>query len=576
MCRFMSQKMSSLSVFSRLISVYSPRSPECMIRLSLKIRRVIAGSVLMLFVPIAIQAASVAEILRTPDDRTVSRGEFVRAAVTVLGFPLKDDRKPLPFKRPVPKGLQLHVRAAEKKGALQLFGSDLLLSRAITRGEALFVVMKLQGLKPASVPVHFPDVEKGSALEQAVQVATEKGWMDPVRTNFFGVTRALTGREARVLQRKVIGEGERNLDGVDANQQIPSIIIRFKTREQQPLPQEDVLRAVWQLLNDQFLYKEKIKDDEAAYRAAEALVQSLADPYTTFMRPLPAQEFQNRLDGEVSGIGAQVEFKDNILTIVSPIRGSPAEKAGLQPGDQILKVDGETLAGLDFLGAVSKVRGPKGSTAKLTIRRSGNELEISVVRDVVKVPEIEINLQGDIAVVKLIQFGERTRSDLRSLLMEVQTHHPRGIILDLRSNPGGLLDAADQVVSNFLPQGSPVASINYRDRSTVETTADPPTIDPDVKVIVLVNKGSASASEIVAGALQDSKRATIVGEQTFGKGTVQEIIEFKNGASMKLTIAEWKTPSGRKIDGVGVTPDIVVPTSDGRDEQMLRALELVR
>lgn len=531
--------------------------------------------ILSIILPVAVQAAPVQQILKTPDDASVTRGDFLRSAVTVLALPLKNDRKPLPFKRAIPKALELHVRAALSRNALVIFGDDLKLSRAITRGEALFVLMKLQGLKPSSVPVHFPDVTQGSEMEKAVQVGIEKHWMEPVRENFFGLTRALTGREARVLLRKVIGEDEESPTlGTDGS--IPSIVIRFKSKEKPPLPQQDLLQSIWQLLNDQFLYNDKIKDEEAAYRAAEALVQSINDPYTTFMRPLPAQEFQSRLDGEVSGIGAQVEYKDNVLTVVSPLRGSPAEKAGLQPNDQILSVDGVSLAGLDFITAVSKVRGPKGSTAVLRIRRQGGELDVPVTRDVIRVPEIEISYQGNIAVVKLLQFGERTRAELRSLMLDIQSRNPRGIVLDLRNNPGGLLDAADVVLSNFLPQGSPVASINYRDHSYVETTADPPTIDGSVRLVVLVNNGSASASEIVAGALQDAKRATIVGEKTFGKGTVQEVVEFKTGASMKLTIAEWKTPSGRKIDGVGVSPDIVVEQTDGRDEQMLKAVGILQ
>lgn len=540
------------------------------------VRCVVGTIILFLILPFDASAASATDLLRTPDDASVSRGEFIRAAVNALELPLKDDRKPLLFKRPVPAALNLAVRAALARNALQVFGEDLLLSRPVTRGEALFVLMRLQGFKPGTIKVGFPDVQKGSTFEQAVQIAIEKGWMEPVRSNFFGTERTLSGREARVLLRKVMGENDASPDMIEGDRKIPTIVIRMKTREKRPLPQEDMLKAVWQLLNEQFLYADRIKDEESAYRAAESLVQSVGDPYTTFMRPVPAKEFQDRLDGEVSGIGAQVEYKDNILTVVSPIRGSPAEKAGLKPGDQILSVDGVTLDGLDFLNAVSKVRGPKGSIAKLHVRRNGGEMDIDVIRDIIKVPEIEISFQGSVAVVKLVQFGERTRNDLRSLMIDVQSRRPGGIILDLRNNPGGLLNAADVVISNFLQQGSPVASINYSDKSYIETMADAPTIEPEVPVIVLVNKGSASASEIVAGALQDSKRAKILGEQTFGKGTVQEIVEFTNGASMKLTVAEWKTPAGRKIDGVGITPDVIVPTSDGRDDQMLRALEMLR
>ncbi|MBI5156195.1 S41 family peptidase [Candidatus Peregrinibacteria bacterium] len=540
------------------------------------LRRFLGATAVLFLVPLTLSAAPMAQTLATPDGQAVSRGDFIRSAVAAVGIPVQATGKVLPYRRPVPASLQPAIRAAWMDGALAIFGNDLLLSRSITRGEALFVLMKLQGLKArGGVTVHFQDVPPGSDLEAAVQVATEKGWMEPLSTTLFGAARVLTGREARMLLGTSGGTGTIT-DTIDGDRKVPGIVVRLRTRQPMTLPNEELLRGLWQILREQFLYKDKLTDDEAAYKAAEALVQAAGDPYTMFMRPVSAKQFQDRLQGEVTGIGAQVEFKDNILTVVAPIPGSPAEKAGLTGGDQIIAVDGVKLLGLDFAEAVNKVRGPKGSVAGLTIRRDGTEMNIQVVRDLVKVPEVTITFQGDIAVVKLVQFGERTRGELRTLLTDVQARHPKGIILDLRNNPGGLLDAADIVVSNFVPAGSPVASINYRERSYIETTADPPTIDAGVPMVVLINKGSASASEIVAGVLQERKRATVIGEQSFGKGTVQEVIEFKNGASLKLTIAEWKTPAGHAINGVGVTPDILITTTGERDDQLLKAIDLLR
>ncbi|MBU1911526.1 S41 family peptidase, partial [Patescibacteria group bacterium] len=268
--------------------------------------------------------------------------------------------------------------------------------------------------------------------------------------------------------------------------------------------------------------------------------------------------------------------RNGILTIVSPLRSSPAERAGLKPNDEILKADGVDLTDMPFLDAVNHVRGPKGTTVELTIRRSGTELKIKVVRDEVKVPEIEITWQGKIALVKLMQFGKTTENELRGALEEVQSQGPSGVIVDLRSNPGGLLHAANLVISNFVPKGTKVAEIISRDGTRTDETTDMPTIRSDVPVVVLVNEGSASASEIVAGALQDYGRATVVGTKTFGKGTVQQIIRFNDESGLKITIAEWKTPDGRKIDGVGVRPDVAVEYKTERDEQMLKALEILR
>src|SRR3989344_184904 len=197
------------------------------------------------------------------------------------------------------------------------------------------------------------------------------------------------------------------------------------------------------------------------------------------------------------------------------------------------------------------------------------------MRDIIMLPEIDMSYQGKVAVIKLAQFGETTDNKLRGMMEQVAANKPTGIILDLRNNPGGLLHAAESVLSNFVPKGTTIARIVSIEEDTADQTSDPPTIDAGVKIVVLVNKGSASASEIVAGALQDLKRATIVGETTFGKGTVQQILEFKDGSNLKMTIAEWHTPLNRKINGIGIVPDVMVTQGADRDDQLLRALDLL-
>ncbi|MFH0851971.1 MAG: S41 family peptidase, partial [Candidatus Peregrinibacteria bacterium] len=307
----------------------------------------------------------------------------------------------------------------------------------------------------------------------------------------------------------------------------------------------------------------------------EAIVKSLGDPYSTFYRPASARAFQSRIQGEVSGIGAQVEDREGVLTIVTPLPSSPAEKAGLKPNDEILAVDGVSILGLTYEEMVDHVRGPKGSVAKLKVRRNGTEMDIAVTRDTIKVPEIDIKWQEDVAVVRLLQFGKLTETDLRPEMKHIQEQDPQGVILDLRNNPGGLLNAATIVTANFLPKGSTVARIISNTGERMDVTEDEPTIAATVPVIVLINGGSASASEIVAAALQDAGRATIVGEQSYGKGTVQEVLEFNDKSSLKLTIAEWKSPLGHKIDGAGVKPDVEVATAE-RDEQLARAIDLLK
>lgn len=516
-----------------------------------------------------------ASALPADGEATVTRGDFLRAAVVQLDLPFAPKSVPQgTYTRAVPKALQPYVNAGEKQNALKLFGKELSLSKSITRGEAAAVLAALLHFEPTGPAMAFTDVTKGTMIEAGVRTAVERGWMQPVKSTLFGVDRVLTSKEAKDMLQKASGKSTGN---VTQTPKVPSVSIKYKTAPKVDIPENALLRTIWQLMKQQYLYTDKINDKEAGYKAAEALVNSLGDPYTVFMRPVDAKQFQSQIDGQVSGIGAQVEYHDNALTVISPISGSPAQKAGVKAGDIITEVDGVSLAGMSLVEAVDKVRGPKGTTVRLTILRNGTEMTIDVTRDTVKLPEIDISMQDGIAIVRLVQFGQTTDTQLRSLMSDLAGQKPKGVVLDLRNNPGGLLHAAEITLSNFLPEGSGVAQIKSKSDDFTEVTADKPAFDMDTPMVVLINKGSASASEIVAGALQDYKRAILVGEKSFGKGTVQQIIEFQDGSSVKMTIAEWLTPKGRAINKVGVEPDVPVAAGDGtRDEQLLKALDLLR
>ena len=532
--------------------------------------------VALLVLPSLAQAKmSAHDALQTPDNEVVSRGEFIRAAVIVLGLEdmVVDERHDLPYRR-VAKGVEKYVRIAHKKNALESFEYDLLLARGISRGQALRVLVNLTGLDTPN-PAPFKDVKVGTPDERAVRVAVDRNWMSPIRENLFGIRRVLTGSEARLLLRKV--SGEQGAQDSTFQQSQPTIKVNLgQNKRLMNLPKTQILEALWSVIERDYLYTDKIDTDEAAWKAAEGLVESLDDKYTTFMRPLRSKQFQAQIQGEITGIGAQVEYLDGILTIVSPLKGSPAEAAGLEPGDQVLKVDGEELSGLSFMEAVEKVRGPKGSKVKLTIRRNGFELDVDVVRDVIRVPDGEIKWHDDVVVVQLHQFGRVAQEELRPDMEEAMKQNPKGVVLDLRKNPGGLLSAANTVISIFLPEGTPYVQVRSRKDEKEVLTHGEQIVPNAVPMVVLINEGSASASEIVAGALQDTGRATVVGSKSFGKGTVQQVRQFSDSSSLKLTIAEWYTPNGTKIDGVGISPDIGVSEVDGRDAPLLKALELLR
>ncbi len=513
-----------------------------------------------------------------PDAGEVSRGAFIRAAVQAFEISTSKKGDALPYSR-IPKDLMEFIMAAHERGALDIFGKELLPASPILRGQAVQILVVLSDLMQAGDgKTDFRDIRPGTPLARAVRVAIEQEWIVPLRPSQFGVDRPVTASEAEKMLKKASGRaGQVRKD--DSSKDTGVQVIRIKMPKKQGtavVPKSDILQAVWQLINDEYLYQEKVKADEAAYSAIEGMVQSLDDPYTTFLRPAKAQNFRSQIKGEVTGIGAQVEDKSGVLTIVTPLTGSPAERAGLLPGDEILAADGTSLTGIGFLEAVDRVRGPKGTSVRLRIRRGGSEFDVSVQRDIVTVPEVEVKLMDGVGIVKLMQFGQATDTKLRGEMEKLQEKKPRGIILDLRNNPGGLEHAAGVVVSNFVPKGTVVTMIKSKDRNEEHRTEEDQIIDANIPMVVLVNGGSASASEIVAGALQDLGRATIVGEKTFGKGTVQAVLQFSDLSSLKITIAQWLTPKGRAIDKVGIVPDVTVQYSTERDEQLLKAMELLR
>ncbi len=528
-------------------------------------------------------AGSVADALATPDIRPVTRGDFVRAAVKLFAIPLPGMREST-MAGVQPRWKQ-YVKAAKDAGALVVFGVDAGsgttiaadLTQTITRGEALSMVTILKHLSPDRI-VSFNDVAKGSLMESAVSVAIQESWMLPTSKLVFGVNRTLDGATARLLLRKIVGEQLPDpTQTVDPGVRERVVIDVPTAPSAQDMPKEDIFREVWNLLIQQYMRRDDIDANDAAYKALEAMVDSLNDPYTVFYRPVAAEQFQSQLEGEITGIGVSADFQSDALVVVTPLTGSPAEKAGVKAGDRIIEVDGISLKGSDMTKAISLVRGKKGTTVKLVIQRGDMTFDLSIVRDVIVIPEITVKWQDKVAVVNISQFGEITGRDIRGTLTEIQKQKPTGIILDLRNNPGGLLDVANEVTSNFLPQDSLMASIATHSSTFEERTLAEPSVDPSVKVAVLMNKGSASASEIVAGALQDSKRAFIVGEQSFGKGVVQNVNTLSDGSILKVTIAEWITPGGNHIDKKGITPDVKVENREGgRDDQLLEALKLLK
>jgi carboxyl-terminal processing protease len=327
----------------------------------------------------------------------------------------------------------------------------------------------------------------------------------------------------------------------------------------------------------------KVDDSKALEAAKAGLVSAAGDPYTVYLDPVAAKGLSNDLNGQVSGIGAEVGLKNNYLTVISPVPDTPAAQAGLRSGDIIAKIDGTDTTGLTVDAAVAKIRGKSGTVVTLTIVRPNTPAaEIKITRADITVPSITSSIKnGNIGYIQIREFGSDTSALIDKAATSVKAGGATKIILDLRDNPGGYLDAGVTVASEFLPQGKTIVSERTGGKTTATQTVTTTGQLIGLPTVVLVNGGSASASEIVSGALQDNKVATLVGVQTFGKGSVQEIKSLPGGAELKVTVAHWYTPNGVNIGKKGITPDDVIAlTNDdynnNRDPQLDKALDLLK
>mgnify|MGYP000061762263 CR=1 FL=1 len=308
-------------------------------------------------------------------------------------------------------------------------------------------------------------------------------------------------------------------------------------------------------------YVDDVKPKDLIYGALEGMLASL-DPYSQFLDPETYQELKVETEGEFGGIGIVIAIKDGILTIVSPLEDTPGYKAGLEAGDRIVKINGQSTKGITLMEAVKKLRGKPGTEVILTVLREKEHrlIDFKIVRDVIKIKSIKEAkvLEDNIGYIKLMEFQENTISDFKKALKELDGEGIEGLILDLRNNPGGLLDVAVDVTSEFLPQGKLIVYTKGRNEKQNMEFKSKGGSFLEKPVIVLINKGTASGAEILSGALQDNNRAVIIGQSSFGKASVQTIIPMKDGSALRLTTAHYYTPSGNLISEKGIQPDIVL------------------
>lgn len=375
----------------------------------------------------------------------------------------------------------------------------------------------------------------------------------------------------------------------------------FSPEDEQPLPPSEAILLnkntqdktidfslfwkVWEILKDKYVDKSKLDAHELFYGAIDGMLAATGDPYTTFFSPKENKEFNEDISGTFEGIGAEMGMKNDILTVVAPLEGTPAEKAGLMPGDKILKIDDVSSSTYSFEEAVSKIRGKKGTEVKLNIFREGEEeaRDVVVKRDVILVKSVRYEKKdNNISYIRVSRFGDDTEKEFNDAVRQTLSEKSEGIILDLRNNPGGFLDTAVNMASLMLPAGKVVVVEEDGEGRHREMKARGGDVLSKVPTVILINEGSASASEILAGALRDNRDdVKLVGKKSFGKGSVQQLISVGKNTSVKITVARWLTPSLKQIHNVGISPDTEISISredmeNKRDPQLDKALEAVK
>lgn len=341
----------------------------------------------------------------------------------------------------------------------------------------------------------------------------------------------------------------------------------------------------WKMLEDKNINAGNVSNQDKVYGAIAGLAQSYGDPYTVFFPPKDAKDFNEQIEGSFGGIGVEIGIKDKILTIISPIKGTPGSLAGLKAGDSIVSIDKKSTTGMTIEEAISLIHGTKGTKVILEIFRKEekNTRVVEIIRDTIQIPALDEELRSDgVYKISLYEFSASSAQQFTSALKNFAKSNSNKLIIDLRGNPGGYLSSAIEIASYFVPSGQKIVSEDFGAKKdpTIYTSSGYKllTNKKNMKVVVLIDEGSASASEILAGALSESKVATLVGAKSYGKGSVQEVNNVTDDTVLKITIAKWLTPLGNSISQKGITPDYVInPDPEGKvDTQLNKALEIIK
>ncbi|MBU0667643.1 S-layer homology domain-containing protein [Patescibacteria group bacterium] len=506
-------------------------------------------------------------------EKIINKAEFIKLAFNHAGYNPPEKFYKTPFKD-VPEGSWFapYVKLGNELGIIPL-NPDLpnfFPRQPINRIDALKIILPLEGI-PSPINSYqtelvFQDIEPGSIYEHYAKAAQNSGIFIPEEQPYFFPQKDLTrGEAAELLYRAQIYR--QNTEGTYST--MPGSFldtVYVETGASSDLIDNakfPILLSIWEKINNDYLYREKIDKDQLIYGAINGIVETLQDQYTVFESPSTSMELQNSLNGTYEGIGIVIDTFEDQYLIISVMKDSPAQEAGLLAGDTIVEVDGKDVGKYTITKLLNAIKGPSGSTVQLKIKRDNKTMSFKITRKAISMDTVllegGIEIPKNIGYIAIYQFTNSTPAEFKKLLDETMSDGPNGLILDLRDNPGGYVSSAYEVLDSLVPQGETLVKTNFKGNIISEPSNGPSeTGEINIPMVVLVNEYTASAAEIVAGALQDHKIATIVGEPTYGKGTMQEVDVYTDGSLFKMSIAEWFTPNNHKVDQLGITPDIIV------------------
>ncbi len=523
-----------------------------------------------------------------------SRAEFYKMALESANVEIVKTASATPFKDvPQNSWFAPYIRKAIDLGIIEVSGTgqNFNPNEQISKAEALKVLLLANKINiPSKITksdIKFNDVSRYSQVAKFTVAAANYGLFKNER--MFAPNKHISRAEAAYLIYEFINKGDLQTEQPQTAQPtgvtiqiVPGTVVSIPTTEtgKKFLNSEKfkILMDVLQKINTKFIEKNNVSIDGITYGAIKGMVEKLKDEYSTFQEPAKATSFNKSLTGEFDGIGISIEMLNGKVVIITPLKNTPAEAAGIKPGDIIDKIDDKSISEKTLDDVVNMIQGPTGSTVKITVIRNVEKIDFSIQRAHIKLSSVFYEAKpGQIAYIELINFTNNTPKEFEDAMDQAIKNNAKGFIIDLRNNPGGFLNAAISVLNHFIPSNLLSMNMELSDEIKIPYISKGPAELSQYPIYVLINKGSASASEIMAGAIREQSKGKLVGKPSFGKGTVQELINYDDGSALKLSIAKWLTPKGNWLTPTNpLKPDYEVDEGpSGTDTQLQKAIDLL-